>query len=77
VVLGRLPRVVEIVGKIYMFCLVMCGHNFLYRFCNKQPWLPCGATLLTSLLMMTTEKSMMEAFVVMAVAEAQASLQAV
>jgi hypothetical protein len=50
---------------------------FCYCFCNKQPWLLHGATLLTPLLTMTTEKSMTNAFVAMAVAEAQASLQAI
>jgi hypothetical protein len=50
---------------------------FCYPFCDKQPWLLHGATLLTLLLMMTTEKSMTNAFIVMAVAEAQASLQVI
>jgi hypothetical protein len=47
---------------------------FCYRICNKQPWLPHGATLSTLLLTMMTKESMINAFVVMAVAEAQASL---
>jgi hypothetical protein len=50
---------------------------FCYRFCDKQPWLPRGATLSTLLLTMTTEKSMTNAFVAMAVAEAQASSQVI
>ncbi len=48
-----------------------------YLFCNKQPWLPCGTTLLMLLLTMTTEKAMIDAFIAMVAAEAQASLQAV
>jgi hypothetical protein len=50
---------------------------FCYHFCNEQPWLPRGATLSTLLFTMTTEKSMTGAFVAMAVAKAQASLQAI
>jgi hypothetical protein len=48
---------------------------FCYCFCDKQPWFLHGATLSTLLFMMMTEKSMTGAFVAMAVAEAQASLQ--
>jgi hypothetical protein len=48
---------------------------FCYCFCNKQPWLPEGATLL--ILTMTTGKSMTDAFIAMAVAEAQVSLQVI
>jgi hypothetical protein len=50
---------------------------FCYCFCDKQRWLPHGATLSMSFLTMITEKSMTDTFVVMAVAEAQASLQAI
>ncbi len=46
---------------------------FYHRFCDKQPWLPHGATLSTLLLTMTIEKSMTDLFFVMVVAETQAS----
>jgi hypothetical protein len=73
--LGRLSKVVVIISAISMFHL--CGHNCCcYCFCNEQHCLLCSATMSTLLSAMTTQKSLTNAFVAMAVADRPASLQA-
>ncbi len=54
----------------------ICGHNCCcYCFCNEEHCLLQGATLLALLTTMMTQKSLTDAFVAVAVKEAQASLQ--